>query len=156
MVKKTILFLVVSCFITCLYAKAQTIDFNRQNIGRFVQRMYENEPFENVIIVDLADVQYIVATLSLDPLVYDNVSVMNRIASTKANSMIAKYVHGSLSITRTKVDLVRDTDSLIVSGTWTEEIRESTMGQVRAVDLLASFNCDKRKVFIFGTQINNE
>ena len=117
----------------------QTIDFERQNIGRFIQRMYENTPYEGVQLMNTGSHQYVVAVLSLDSNAYNNVSDMHRVATVKANSMISKYQNGSQIESIPIQSLRYDSDSLVVVKTSTEHIKEVSIGRVKAVELLYTF-----------------
>lgn len=152
MVKKCI---IVSFLLTiCAWSYSQTINFERQNLGRFVQRMYENAPFEGVQLMDTGKTQYVVAVFSLDEDAYPNAASMNRVANVKANSMVSKYLNGSQITSALVLSLKYDKDSLIVNKTATEQIREVSAGMVKSVEIFASFKYDGLTVFVFGKEIN--
>lgn len=132
---------------------AQTIDLERQSIGRYAQRMYENTSFEGIQLVDANGGQYIIAILSLDEKDYRSRSTMNRVATVKANSMISKYFNGSNVVSSSIVHLEYDSDSLVVNSTIEDSIREVSMGQVKAVELFSASQYNNLSVYVFGRKI---
>ena len=111
--------------------------------------MYNESPFEGVRIVDDYNATYLISVLALDKNKYKTETVLNRLASVKAMAQASRYVNGSnISVemiihTREQSDGKSDTEII-------ENIRESSFGHVKSLELLTSFtHQDNYQVFIY-------
>lgn len=137
----------------CLILSAQGYNLERTALANFLTRMYENAPFEGVRVVDDYEHQYLMSTLSLDPAKYGgNESTMNRVAGVKAMSQASRFFNGSnitsdlIIRTSEKSDGTSDTEMI-------EEIKENSVGYVKALELLTSFDDPNgKRVFIYITE----
>ena len=112
--------------------------------------MYNNATFEGVRIVDDNKSPQLIIVLSLDPQKYGNESAMNRVAAVKAQSMASRFFNGS----EISDDIIiKTTESGGASSTEIiETIREHSAGDVKALELLTSFEAENgRTIFIFST-----
>ena len=133
---------------------AQSYNSNRVAFTNFLIRMYNNEPFEGVRVVNDYDEAYLISVLALDKGKYKTEAVLNRVASVKAISNASRYFNGSnitqdmIIHTTEKSDGTSDTDII-------ENIRENSVGYVKALELLTNFERkDGQQVFIFLTPID--
>ena len=133
---------------------AQGYNLERTQLANFLTRMYENAPFEGVRVVDDYEHQYLMSALSLDPTKYGgNESTMNRVAGVKAMSQASRFFNGSnitsdlIIRTTEKSDGTADTEMI-------ENIKENSVGYVKALELLTNFNdANGKRVFIYITEI---
>lgn len=141
----------------CFFAgnmSAQGYNIERTQLANFLTRMYENAPFEGVRLVDDYEHQYLMSALLLDPSKYGgNESTMNRVAGVKAMSQASRFFNGSnitsdlIIRTSEKSDGSADTEMI-------EEIKENSVGYVKALELLTSFtDSNNKRVFIYITEI---
>ena len=91
---KTILVCVVLLFWAC-FLHAQSYNSDKVAFTNFLVRMYNNEPFEGVRVVDDYDNAYLISVLALDKAKYKTESVLNRVASVKAMAQASRYFNGS-------------------------------------------------------------
>lgn len=136
---------------------AQGYNLERTQLANFLTRMYENAPFEGVRVVDDYEHQYLMSALSLDPAKYGgNESTMNRVAGVKAMSQASRFFNGSnitsdlIIRTTEKSDGSADTEMI-------EEIKENSVGYVKALEMLTSFDDTQgKRVFIYITEIKKQ
>ena len=148
---------VIVLFSQCCLLFAQGYNQERTALANFLTRMYENSPFEGVRVVDDYEHQYLMSALSLDPAKYGgNESTMNRVAGVKAMSQASRFFNGSditsdlIIRTSEKSDGSADTEMI-------EEIKEHSIGYVKALEMLTSFDdSNGKRVFVFITEINKQ
>lgn len=145
-----IISLIVS-FPTILFAQGYNTE--RTALTNFLIRMYENAPFEGVRAVDDYEQQYLISVLTLDKAKYPNESAMFRVAGVKAMSQASRFFNGSsitsdlIIRTSEKSDGTGDTEMV-------ETINEKSVGFVKALEMLTSFDADNgRVVFIYFAPI---
>ena len=137
---------------------AQSFNEDKTAFSNFIERMYRYKPFEGVKIVEDYSQAYLVSALSLPANRYPNESMMMRVASVKAQSQASTFLNGS-AITmdmvltteeRTNADGVRESTTAML-----ESIKENSVGFVRAMELLSSFEIDngERVLFVFIKEI---
>lgn len=139
-----------------LGAFAQGYSSDKVAFTNLLVRMYKNAPFEGVRAVNDYDNSYLISVLALDPAKYkNNESVINRIASVKAMAQASRFLNGSnitqdmIIHTTEKSDGTTDTEII-------ENIRENSVGYVRAMEQLTNFiRKDGKSVFIFATKLSN-
>ena len=136
---------------------AQSYNMERTELANFLVRMCEHAPFEGVRVVDDYEHQYLMSVLLLDPAKYgNNESTMNRVAGVKAMSQASRFFNGSditsdlIIRTSEKSDGSADTEMI-------EEIKEHSIGYVKALEMLTSFDdSNGKRVFVFITEINKQ
>lgn len=151
--KKLILFIVLAT-VYCQCAFSQNYNEERTALTNFLVRMYNNAPFEGVRVADDYDNSYPLSVLSLDKSKYPNASAMNRVASVKAMSQASRYLNGAsitsdlIIRTSEKSDGTGDTEII-------ENIREHSIGYVKALELLTTFDGQNGwQVFIFCKKLD--
>lgn len=138
-----------------LPASAQGYNADKTAFTNFLVRMYKSAPFDGVRIVSDYDHPYLVSALALAPEKYnDNESVINRVAEVKSTAQVSRFLNGSnitqdmVIHTTERADGQHDVDII-------EEIRENSIGYVKALEQLTSFKRDDGKmVFIFISKHN--
>lgn len=134
------------------FAFAQGYDEERINLAMFIERMYNNEPFDGCRIVDDYDNSYMLAVVTLDPTKYKNRVAMNRVAEVKSQRVAGEFFNGSQSYTemviRTPKSEEKGGDSALVETM--EIIKVNSIGFVRQMQLLTSFDGeDNTKVYVY-------
>lgn len=150
-------FSIIATFAATFTLTAQSYNMERTELANFLTRMYENAPFEGVRVVDDYEHQYLISVLLLDPVKYgNNESTMNRVAGVKAMSQASRFFNGSditsdlIIRTSEKSDGSADTEMI-------EEIKEHSIGYVKALEMLTSFDDSKgKRVFVFITEIKKQ
>jgi len=131
--------------------------YNTDNVTwiNYIVRMYENEPFEGVRVIDDYTSRHLISILSLEAEKYPNESTLCRVASVKAMSQASRFFNGStitdelIIKTTDKSDGTSDTEII-------ENIKEHSIGYVKCLQLLTNFKGkDGRRVFVFSTPINS-
>lgn len=135
--KRTI---VVSCLLMiALGTHAQSYNTDRVAFTNYLVRMYNNAPFEGVRAVNDYDSAFLISVLALDKKKYTSDAVLNRVASVKAMAQASRYFNGSNitqdMIIRTTEKPGGKTDTEII-----ENIRENSVGYVRALEQLTNFS----------------
>ena len=150
---KRLVFILTTLFVTQM-AFSQSYNTDRTALANFLRRMYNNAPFDGVRIVDDYEKTYLISVLSLDKSKYPNESAMSRVASVKAMSQASTFFNGSnvtsdlIIRTSEKSDGSEDTEII-------EHIKEHSVGYVKALELLISFDKGENgKVFLFIKQMN--
>lgn len=133
---------------------AQSYNSDKVAFTNSLVRMYHNEPFEGVRVVDDYDNAYLISVLALDKAKYKTESVLNRVASVKAMAQASRYFNGSNitqdMIIRTSEKSDGSSDTEII-----ENIRENSVGYVKALEQLTNFTReDGMQVFIFIKQLD--
>lgn len=151
MVKKMALSMMLCA--ASLMSFAQGYNQERTALTNFLIRMYENAPFEGVRAVDDYEQQYLISVLTLEKAKYPNESAMFRVAGVKAMSQASRFFNGSsitsdlIIRTSEKSDGTGDTEMI-------EIINEKSVGFVKSLELLTTFNLDDgRMAFIYFTPI---
>ena len=153
--KQLIRFLfLVFALVSTLNLRAQSFNEDKIAFSNFVERMYRYKPFEGVKIVEDYSQAYLVSALSLPANKYPNESMMMRVASVKAQSQASTFLNGS-EITmdmvftteeKTSADGIKESTAAMI-----ESIKENSVGFVRAMELLTSFEIDNgdRVLFVY-------
>lgn len=134
-----------SCF-------AQGYDDERINLAMFIERMYNNEPFDGCRIVDDYDNSYMLAVVVLDKSKYQNTMAMNRVAQVKSQRTAGEFFNGSQSYTemviRTPRSEEKGGDPAMVETM--EIIKVNSIGYVKQMQLLTTFDGeDNTKVYVY-------
>ena len=149
--------LLIMFFLGLFHTYGQSINMERTALANYLVRMYENQPFEGVRIVNDYTDTYLISVLSLDTKKYNsNESTMNRVASVKAVSQVSRFFNGS-SISSELVINIRENGNNESTTEITEIIKEHSLGYVSAVELLTSFDTDLgKRVFIYIKKLEKE
>ena len=152
--RKILLSMTLCCFAVMGYA--QSYDQERIALGKFIERMFNNAPFEGCRIVDDYDNSYLISVVELDKSKYKTASVMNRVAQVKSQRNAGEFFNGTqsyseITILTPKSEEKGGKDMAEVY----EIIRTNTTGFVQQMALLTIFESENRtSVFVFYKKIN--
>jgi len=150
--KKILIFIM---FLSSLVVSAQSYDEDRIILSNFVERLYNNAPFEGCRIIDDYDHSYLLSVVLLDKAKYKVPSAMNRVAQVKSQRNAGEFLNGTQSYSEftIKTPKSENKDSIDVSET-IEVIKSSSTGFVQQMQLLTTFDeSENNKVYVFYKQI---
>ena len=147
--------LIIIFFLCCLNVSAQSYDEDRVILSNFVERLYNNAPFEGCRIIDDYDHSYLLSVVLLDKTTYKVLSAMNRIAQVKSQRNAGEFLNGTQSYSEFIIKTPRceknDTTNVIES---IEVIKSSSTGFVQQMQLLTTFDSSNDcKVYVFYKQV---
>ena len=151
---KRVAILLMLLTLSLFESSAQSFNEERTAMTNFIVRMYKTAPFEGVKVFTDYEHSYLLSVLALDPAKYATPSAMNRVAEVKAMSQASKYFSGADITTDMIVRSVEhangSADTEII-----ENIREKSIGYVKALEFLTSFDEENhRRVFIYCKELN--
>ena len=92
-------FLFAILFMVANDVSAQGYDQERIQLAKFIERMYNNAPFDGCRIVDDYDNSYLLSVVALDKSKYKTAQIMNRVAEVKSQRNAGEFFNGSQSYT---------------------------------------------------------
>lgn len=153
--RKILLSMMLCCFASMMYA--QSFDQERIALAKFIERMYNNSPFEGCRIVDDYDNSYLLSVVELDKSKYKTSSVMNRLAQVKSQRNAGEFFNGTQSYSGITIRTPKSEEkggSKEMAETY-EIIRTNSTGFVQQMELLANFESSEGMlVFIFYKKVN--
>ena len=152
--RKILSSIIICCISTVIYA--QSFDQERIALAKFIERMYNNSPFEGCRIVDDYDNSYLLSVVELDKSKHKTASVMNRVAQVKSQRNAGEFFIGTQSYYEITI---RTPKSKEKGGAEMSEvyeiIRANSTGFVQQLALLSSFiNNNGLIIFIFYKKVN--
>ena len=138
-----------------LVVSAQSYDEDRIILSNFVERLYNNAPFDGCRIIDDYDHSYLLSVVLLDKAKYKVPSAMNRVAQVKSQRNAGEFLNGTQSYSEFTIKTPKSEkkDSIDVSET-IEVIKSSSTGFVQQMQLLTTFDeSENNKVYVFYKQI---
>ena len=152
--RKTLLTMVLCCISIMMYA--QSFDQERIALAKFIERMYNNSPFEGCRIVDDYDNSYLLSVVELDKSKYKMVSVMNRVAQVKSQRNAGEYFNGTQNYSEITIRTPKSEKKGGANMAETYEIiRTNSIGFVQQMALLTNFeNNDGVTVFVYYKKVN--
>ena len=136
----------VAAMIIAATTIAQEYNTELYDLGQYVQRVYQEEPFDGVRIVENVDCCYLVSVVSEKP--SDNEYATNRKAEVKALSQANTFLNGT-RITQNTV-LYTKQNSKGYSYEEIEDFIESySMGYVQTMQIASTFKYRQKKVYVF-------
>lgn len=146
-IKKSILlsFLFIG-MITNIFA--QGYDQERIQLANFIERMYNNAPFDGCRIVDDYDNSYLLSVVALDKSKYKTTQTMNRVADVKSQRNAGEFLNGSQSYTEMTIKTPKGEEHEKDMTEVYELIQTNSIGYVRQMQLLASFE-DSTGMMVF-------
>lgn len=143
-------------FVCSISSFAQGYDEDRINLSMFVERMFNNEPFEGCRIIDDYDNSYMLAVVILDKAKYQNQMAMNRVAQVKSQRTAGEFFNGSQSYTEMVIKTPKSEEkggNPAMVETF-EVIKVNSVGYVKQMQLLTSFDGEyNTKVFVYYKKI---
>lgn len=136
-------------------AVAQSYNQERIALMKFVERMYNNEPFEGCRIIDDYDSSYILSVVELDKSKYSSNSIMNRVAQVKSQRNAGEFFNGTQSYSEITVRTPKSVEKGECLGAEVYEIiKTNSTGFVQQMSLLTSFeNNNGKNVFVFYKKV---
>lgn len=139
----------------CGHAFAQGYDQERMQLARFIERMYNNAPFDGCRIVDDYDNSYLLSVVALDKSKYKTAQVMNRVAEVKSQRNAGEFFNGSQSYTSITIKTPKGEEHNSDMTEVYELIRVNSVGYVRQMQLLISFeDVTGVTVYVYYTRVD--
>ena len=153
--RKIFLSMMLCCFASMMYA--QSFDQERVALAKFIERMYNNSPFEGCRIVDDYDNSYLLSVVELDKSKYKTSSIMNRVAQVKSQRYAGEFFNGTQSYSEITIRTPNSEGkggSKEMAETY-EIIRTNSTGFVQQMALLTNFESNEGiSVFVFYKKVN--
>ena len=146
--------------ILCSFAavmSAQSFNQERIALSKFIERMYNNSPFEGCRIVDDYDNSYLLSVVELDKSKYKTSSIMNRMAQVKSQRNAGEFFNGTQSYSEITIRTAKSEKkggSKDMAETY-EIIKINSTGFVQQMSLLAQFeNKEGKAVYVYYKKVN--
>jgi hypothetical protein len=139
---------IFSFVVTLTTISAQTINIEKVALTNYLIRMYEAAPFDGVRVVKNGEQNCMISIVRLSISKYNNnMSVMDRIATTKATSQASQFVNG----TQVGLDVVmKMNEGDEISSEYIEIIQAKSAGYINSLELLTSFEeTPDNKIYIY-------
>lgn len=150
-----ILFLFVA-----INSNAQSFDEDRIVLSQFIERLYNNAPFEGCRIIDDYDNSYLLSVVALDASNYKTSSALNRVAQVKSQRNAGEFFNGTQSISEFVVKTTKSEKQGKKTNTISETIeiiKTNSTGFVQQMQLLTTFdNAEQQKVFVFYKELPSQ
>jgi len=152
---RKILLLMMLCCISAMM-NAQSFDQERIALAKFIERMFNNAPFEGCRIVDDYDNSYLLSVVELDKSKYKTSSVMNRVAQVKSQRNAGEFFNGTQSYSEITIRTPKSEEKGGKEMAETYEIiRTNSTGFVQQLALLSQFESKNgTTVFVFYKKVN--
>ena len=154
--KKIFSIILLLALITISRVHAQSYDEDRIVLANFVERLYNNNPFEGCRILDDYDNKYLLSVVLLDPSKQKVKSAMNRTAQIKSQRNAGEFVNGTQTysefVIKTPKGENRNSEENL-SQTF-DVIRSNSTGYIQQMQLLTTFEDeDHMKVYVFYKEL---
>ena len=134
---------------------AQGYDQERIQLAKFIERMYNNAPFDGCRIVDDYDNSYLLSVVALDKSKYKTAQIMNRVADVKSQRNAGEFFNGSQSYTSMTIKTPKGEEHESDMTEVYELIRVNSIGYVKQMQLLTSFEDNvKMQVFVYYKKVD--
>lgn len=148
---KKLYLVVVLFFVSIFLSYAQSYNPELTDLGLYIQRMYEDSPFEGARVVENVDYCYLVSVVAETPTA--NEYATNRKAEVKALNYANTFLNGAHISQSSVMHSKKDS-----RGYTYEEIEEfietQSMGHVQAMQLLTTFMINQgKKVYVYCKQL---
>ena len=151
------IYVIVLISMVCIIANAQNYDEDRVVFSNFVERLYNNSPFEGCRIIDDYDRTYLLSIVVLDPTTYKAKTAMNRVSQVKSQRNAGEFFNGTLSFSEFVVQTEKSKGygkNKNISDT-IESIKTSSIGFVQQMQLLTTFyDEDHNMVYVYYKEMN--
>ena len=135
---------------------AQGYDQERMQLAKFIERMYNNAPFDGCRIVDDYDNSYFLSVVALDKTKYKNPQMMNRVADVKSQRNAGEFFNGTQSYTEMTIKTPKGEEHESNMTEVYELIRVNSIGYVKQMQLLTSFDdATGMQVFVYYKKVDN-
>ena len=134
---------------------AQGYDQERIQLAKFIERMYNNAPFEGCRIVDDYDNSYLLSVVALEKSKYKTPQIMNRVAEVKSQRNAGEFFNGSQSYTEMTIKTPKGEEHKTDMTEVYELIRVNSIGYVKQMQLLTSFDDNAgMQVFVYYKRVD--
>lgn len=134
---------------------AQGYDQERIQLAKFIERMYNNAPFDGCRIVDDYDNSYLLSVVALDKSKYKTLQIMNRVAEVKSQRSAGEFFNGSHSYTEMTIKTPKGEEHESDMTEVYELIQTNSIGYVRQMQLLTSFeDSNGMRVFVYYKKVD--
>lgn len=155
--KKFLIFLFVLFMYSCIIT-AQSYDQERIQLAKFIERMYNNAPFEGCRIVDDYDNSYFLSVVALDQSKYKTPQTMNRVAEVKSQRNAGEFLNGTQSYSEFTIRTPKSVeyeDNYKFAET-IDIIKTNSTGFVKQMQILTTFITEENTmVFVYYKKLNN-
>jgi hypothetical protein len=127
---------------------AQGYDQERIQLEKFIERMYNNAPFDGCRIIDDYDNSYLLSVVALDKSKYKTAQIMNRVAEVKSQRNAGEFFNGSQSYSEMTIKTPKGEEHESDMAEVYELIRINSIGYVKQMQLLTSFE-DNAGMYVF-------
>lgn len=154
---KKYLIISLMLFVHAYVITAQSYDQDRIQLAKFIERMYNNAPFEGCRFIDDYDNSYFLSVVTLDQSKYQTPQVMNRVAEVKSQRNAGEFLNGTQSYSeftiRTPKSIEHGENSDVVETI--DVIKTNSTGFVKQMQMLTSFQTESHMmVFVYAKKIN--
>jgi hypothetical protein len=143
-------FLIVA---TSFNSKAQDFNDQKTSIANYLKRMYNNTPFEGVKVLESGEGNYFISVISLEKAKYTSQSIMMRVAQVKALAQANTFFNAPTISTDLVIKITEEKQKESVNTKTTletiETIRESSIGFIKAMELLTNFDIEDKQRMLF-------
>ena len=155
--RKKILFVTTLFVVAVGYHTSHAQGFNGDKIAftNFITRMYDNNPFEGVKVVEDYDDTYLISVVSLVPSSYPSESTMTRVAEIKSRAQASRFLNGA-DITLEMVVTTKDDGKGTVSTEMIERIHEGHFGHIKALELLTIIHKDGNTIYVYSIKLQDK
>lgn len=140
---------ILSFFVICVTLQAQSYNQERVALSNFLTRMYMNQPFEGVKVVQDYENTYLLSVVLVTPTASE--STTNRLAQVKSNRNVSQYIGGLTMISSETI--IKTTENTKENGTYqeiTETIKENSFGYTRSMEILNTIDLESgQRVYLF-------
>lgn len=156
MVKNIRLLLIIGILVSwAVSSNAQGYDQERIQLAKFIERMYNNAPFDGCRIVDDYDNSYLLSVVALDKSKYKTAQIMNRVAEVKSQRNAGEFFNGSQSYTEMTIKTPKGEEHESNMTEVYELIRVNSIGYVKQMQLLTSFEDSAgMQVFVYYKKVD--
>ena len=149
--KKTILLFYFMTLCSIIYA--QSYDQERIKLANFIERMYNNAPFEGCRFIDDYDNSYFLSVVALDKTKFKTPQIMNRVAEVKSQRNAGEFLNGTQSYSEFTIKTPKSIEqggNKDIAET-IEVIKTNSTGFVQQMQILTSFRSEEgMMVFIYA------
>lgn len=141
------------CFLVLLspfVVNAQSYNSEKVTMSNYLIRMFEQEHFEGVKIVDGYYKQYLISVVVFPSSEED--CTMDRIAEIEARSQANRFFNGS-RITEYDLIIMSDKTDENKMKKVIKVVNEKSIGFVKALELLSKTEIDNQMVYFYSTEI---
>lgn len=130
-------------------ASGQSYNQDRVVLSNFLTRMYMNQPFEGVKIVQDYDHTYLLSVVLVE--VSSTASATNRIAQVKCSRQISQYLSALTIVnSETIIKTTQNSKGEINLEEITDIIKENSIGYTRSMEILNVLDLDDgKKCYLF-------